>query len=283
MDVVAQPLARNAGASDPFYLAPIASSKGSPNTHIEGLPQRSLKVDPEAKTLVLITMGQSLMANAHASAAPIYVPSNSAVIDNFNIYDGAAYPFTRAPALGCNGFNSNVATRVADMFVNKRIFDRIIVVPIAVGSTTIAEWTTGDFAGRFAVAMRRLAAGGITPSTPGVTFAAVWGQGESDNYENTSESAYRQGLDMLVESVFSSGFSGRLFVNIETRLAGRTSPEIQTAQRAVVNGTNVFQGADWDALGKAYRSSDDTHPGELGAPVFALTLFKAMRASGPPF
>src|ERR1043166_243884 len=91
MDAIAQPLARNVGASDPFYLAPIASSKGLPNTHIEGLPQRSLKVDPKAKTLVLITMGQSLMANAHASASPIYVPSNSAVIDNFNIYDGAAY------------------------------------------------------------------------------------------------------------------------------------------------------------------------------------------------
>lgn len=232
---------------------------------------------------MLITMGQSLMANSHASKSRIYVPTNSDVVDNFNIYDGAAYAFTRAPALGCNGYNSNVATRVADMLINRRVFDRVVVVPIAVGSTTIAEWTTGEFAGRFPVAMRRLAANGITADTAGVTFAAIWGQGESDNRERTSRAAYREHLDRLIRAVFSSGFSGRLFVNVESYYAGATSPGIQGAQTSVVNNATVFQGANWDALGRGYRDSDDTHPGALGAPVFALTLYNAMRASGPPF
>jgi Carbohydrate esterase, sialic acid-specific acetylesterase len=269
--------------SNPFYLAPIPEAYGAASVRTKGLPQRSLDIDPAARTLVLITMGQSLMANFHAINAPIYVPTNSSVIDNFNIYDGAAYAFVRAPAVGCNGYLSNVATRVADMLVNKSVFDRIIVVPIAVGSTTIDEWTTGDFASRFPVAMRRLAASGITPATPGVTFAAVWGQGESDTRDGTSRAAYRGHLDRLIETVFSSGFSGRLFVNVESYYLGRTSSEIRAAQTSVVNGTTVFQGADWDALGRSYRLPDNLHPGELGAPVFALTLYKAMRASGPPF
>jgi hypothetical protein len=267
--------------TDPFYLAPIL--EGPPNIRTEGLQQRSLTIDPAVKTLVLITMGQSLMANAHGNASPIYVPTNSSVVDNFNIYDGAAYAFGRTPALGCGGYGSNVATRVADMLINKGIFDRIIVVPIAVGSTTIAQWTVGDFAGRFPVAIRRLAANGITPTTTGVTFAAVWGQGESDNRDGTSRVAYAEHLETLIKSVFSSGFSGRFFVNIETYYAGNTSPEIQAAQASAVNGRTVFQGANWDTLGRRYRGPDDTHPGDLGAPVFALFLYKAMRATGPPF
>lgn len=281
--VLAQKPGEGTAASDPFYLAPIPEAYGASNLRTEGLPQRSLSIDPAARTLILITMGQSLMANVHGIKAPIYVPTNSSVIDNFNIYDGAAYAFVRAPALGCNGYFSNVATRVADMLINKRVFDRVIVVPIAVGSTTIAEWTTGDFAGRFPVAMRRLAASGITPATPGVTFAAVWGQGEADTRDGTSRAAYRGHLDRLIDTVFSSGFLGRLFVNVESYYLGRTSSEIQAAQTSVVNGTTVFQGANWDALGRSYRLPDNLHPGELGAPVFALTLYNAMRASGPPF
>ena len=224
---LAQKPGEGTAASDPFYLAPIPEAYGASNFRTEGLPQRSLSIDPTARTLILITMGQSLMANVHAIKAPIYVPTNSSVIDNFNIYDGAAYAFVRAPALGCNGYFSNVATRVADMLINKRVFDRVIVVPIAVGSTTIAEWTTGDFAGRFPVAMRRLAASGITPATPGVTFAAVWGQGEADTRDGTSRAAYRGHLGRLIDTVFSSGFLGRLFINVESYYFGRTSSEIQ--------------------------------------------------------
>jgi hypothetical protein len=271
-------------AADQFFLAPIPASIGLPNTDTRGLSPRSLAIDPSMRTLVLITMGQSLMANANANTAtPVYVPANAAAVDNFNIYDGAAYPFSARPALGCNGDHSNVAPRIADMLINNGKFDRVIVVPIAIGSTIIADWATGNYAGRFPVAMKRLAAAGITPSMPGVTFAAVWGQGESDTGKGTSQASYAENLRTIVGTIFATGFTGRLFVNIETYNAGTVSPGVQAAQASVVNGTNVFQGGNWDMLGSSYRNPDDTHPNDAGAPLFASLIYDSMHASGAPF
>lgn len=280
----AQAPAGDAPVTDPFYLAPVPAAIGSVNTNTKGLSQRSLAIDPAIRTLVLITMGQSLMANANANTpTAVYVPAHASAVDNFNIYDGAAYPFSNRPALGCNGDNSNVAPRIADLLIENAKFDRVIVVPIALGSTTVADWATGNYAGRFPVTMRRLAARGITPATPRVTFAAVWGQGELDTGMGTTEAAYQAGLDTVIRMIFASGFSGRLFVNIETYNAGTVSPEIQAAQRSAVNGNTVFQGANWDALGSGDRIADNTHPNDIGAPRFAAALYEAMHASGAPF
>jgi Carbohydrate esterase, sialic acid-specific acetylesterase len=169
------------------------------------------------------------------------------------------------------------------MLIDNAKFDRVIVVPIAVGSTSVADWADGNYAGRFPVAMRRLAASGITPATPGVSFAAVWGQGESDTEVGTSQASYKAGLDKVIETIFASGFSGRLFVNVETYRQGVISPEVQAAQRSVVNGTTIFQGANWDVFGSEDRKPDDAHSDDSSAPKFASTLYDAMHASGAPF
>jgi hypothetical protein len=89
--VCAQATSANTSKTDPFYLFPIPAAKGPANTDNKGRAERSLKIDPAMRTLVLITMGQSLMANANANTStPVYVPANSPVVDNFKIYDGAA-------------------------------------------------------------------------------------------------------------------------------------------------------------------------------------------------
>jgi hypothetical protein len=270
-------------APDSFTLFTVPAAIGLVNINTNGLAVRSLAINPAIKTLVLITMGQSLMANSNANTtSPVFVPTNPSVIDNFNIYDGAAYQFSTTPALGCNGTNSNVAPRIADMLINNGKFDRVIVVPIAVGSTRIADWATGSYATRFPVAMNRLAARGITPATPGVTFAAVWGQGEGDTADGTSQAAYASALNTVISSAFAAGFSGRFFVNIETWNAGSISSAVAAAQASVVNNTTVFQGANWDAFGSADRI-DNTHPNDAGAPQFATALYNAMHASGAPF
>jgi Carbohydrate esterase, sialic acid-specific acetylesterase len=269
---------------DPFTLFPVPAAIGLVNINTNGLAVRSLAINPAIKTLVLITMGQSLMANANANTtSTVCVPTNPSVIDNFNIYDGAAYQFSTAPALGCNGTNSNVAPRIADMFINNGQFNRVIVVPIAVGSTAVADWATGNYASRFQVAMNRLAARGITPASTGVTFAAVWGQGETDTANSTLQAAYASSLNTVISNAFAAGFSGRFFVNIETWNAGSVSAAVQAAQAAVVNNTTVFQGANWDTFGSADRMADNTHPNDVGAPLFASALYNAMHASGAPF
>lgn len=268
-------------APDPYAIIDVASPSTAPsNINTNGLTPRSLAINPALKTLVLITAGQSLMANVFGPT--VYVPTNGSVIDNLNIYDGAAYAFGSNPTIGTGGVGGNVAPRIADMFVSNGIFNRVIVVPIAVGGTPISQWVgTGPFAGRFAVAMKRLAARGITPTTPGVTFAVVWGQGEKDTDLGTTQAAYASNLNAWIAAARSAGYPGRIFVNIETMSSSVVSSAIQAAQISVVNNVDVWQGANWDALGTSYRS-DGTHPSDAGASALATALYNAIHGSGAP-
>jgi hypothetical protein len=126
---------------DPYVLNDtIAPAQASAT----GLVARSLAINPALRTLVLITAGQSHFCNTQPS---LFVPVNTAVIDNFSIYDGAAYNIG-GQMLGCtNNVTSatpgNASARVADLLVTNGKFDRVIVVPIAVGGTYVSDWATG--------------------------------------------------------------------------------------------------------------------------------------------
>lgn len=268
-------------APDPF---PLDDTIAPGHNATAGLTARSLTIDPTKKTLILITSGQSLMCNTSPTA---YSPTNGTVIDNFNIYDGAAYPVSGA-LLGCSNVipvgllgPGNISGRIADKII--ATMDRVIIVPIGIGGTSVADWTTGHLANRMAVTMRRLAARGITPSTTGVTFVQVWGQGESDGAFGTTQSAYQAGFMTHMANCTAAGFVGKTFVNLETLIHNITYPVIRAAQAAVVNGTTILQGGDLDTLtGGTNRQADDTHLTDAGAASAATLIYAAMHASGTP-
>src|SRR5262245_16246844 len=88
------------------------------------------------------------------------------------------------------GFSpGGVSLRLADLLVSNSKFDRVIIVPVAIGGTSVAMWATGGVLSNcITAAMARLASRGIVPGMTNVTFAFVWGQGESDG--GTSQAAY---------------------------------------------------------------------------------------------
>src|ERR1043165_4862431 len=61
-----------------------------------GRTTRPFTINPALKTLVLFVTGQSLGANV---VPTLFVPTNSAAVDNLNIYDGALYD-CNGPLLG---------------------------------------------------------------------------------------------------------------------------------------------------------------------------------------
>jgi Carbohydrate esterase, sialic acid-specific acetylesterase len=158
----------------------------------------------------------------------------------------------------------------------------VIVVPIAVASTSITQWDTGNLGGRICLAIQRLKLRGIVPGT-NVTFAIDWGQGESDEQLGTSQAAYTTALNHIISTAAACGFSGRWFVAIETWEAGTTSAGVQAAQAAVVNNTTVFAGANADSIGSGSRQSDNIHFNDSGAASLATLKKNAMHASGAPF
>lgn len=250
---------------------------------------RATPIDTGVRNLVLIVAGQS---NRTSVAPSAYTPTNPTKLDNLNLYDGQIYA-AADPMLGCSyiagGFGTPVigcvALRVADLFVTNGIFDRVIIVPIAVAATQVAHWDTGGaLANRIPAAIKRCIAKGIVPGMTNVTFAIEWGQGEGDYATNQAD--YQAALNRVIANSQLAGFIGRWFVAKQSYTNGTTFAQVVAAQTAVLNGSTVFTSANADLLVGANRAiygTDDTHFSDLGNANLATAIYDAMHASGSPY
>ncbi len=247
---------------------------------------RNQTINPALKTLVLITAGQS---NWQDFTPTLFTPTNSSVVDGFNLYDSGSYSITAAMCgtqLGTTAPQGpgNIAARVADTFVTNANFDRVVVAPVAISGTTVANWSTATLYNRVCQVISRLASRGMTPSTTGVTFAFFWGQGESDQSVGTSQVNYTNSWNSMFSSMGSCGLTGfRTFVAEETWNGGAVSTAVQNAQIALVNGTTIFSGGNLDSLNASNRNADNIHFNDTGAAAAATIVYNAMHASGAPF
>ncbi len=275
---------------DPFVFGNIPNGSANlnnlPNTDITGKTVRTRTINTGIRNLILITFGQS---NCIGVAPSAYTPTNGTVLDNFNTQDGQMYAATD-PLLGVGlaaggTFGpGNIATRVGDILITNNKFDRVILVPICIGGTVVAFWGTGGaLFSNTAATMARLAQAGIIPGMTGVTFAAIWMQGESDS--GTGQSAYATSFGQVSAALLATGFDGRIFVNKETWLIGVVNANVQAAQVAIPNNSTpgTWAGANADSLTAGSRQSDNTHFNDAGMASLATLIVAAMAASGAPF
>jgi hypothetical protein len=277
-----------ASTVDPFVLsnadfppADSASAIPGPWQTTAGLTFRSPAIDPTKKTLVIIAAGQSLNTNINPTS---YVPTNSSVVDQLNVYDGALYNVP-GPMLGPSTANKSpygmgtVIARLADGLIGT--FDRVIAANVTIGGSSLAMWATGNSSNRLCVTMKRFAALGITPVTTGVTFAIIWSQGETDFTAGTTSAVYQAGLNTILTNVKACGFSGRFFVNRESSV-GDTTSGTYLGQGAVVDNVNFWAGTNYNSIPTGSRV-DGTHFNDTGAATAASAVITAMHASGAPF
>ena len=272
-----------------IYSTSLIWGRNKGYSDLVGKTMRNTPINPAHKTLVLISAGQS---NRTSVAPSAFSPLNSANIDNLNIYDGAIYA-AADPMLGCSyiagGFGvpviGHVMLRVADLFITAGKFDRVIIVPIAIAATSIANWDNDSvLEDRIPAAIRRLAARGITPTTTGVTMAIEWGQGEGDYA--TPSATYTAALNRIIDRSYDAGFDGRWFVAKQSYANGSAFPNVIAGQIATVDNVDVFLSADSDALigvNRAVYGGDDTHMSDIGNANLATAIYNAMVASGAPF
>lgn len=291
---LAMPSRPRINSIDPFPLgeslrSDIAYASNAGYQATGGKTARSVEINTGIKNLVLIVAGQSNYQNVAPSA---YTPTNASAIDNFNVYDGGMYAAadpllgaswmgTTLGGVGSNPSPGNIGTRVADLLITNGKFDRVILVPVAVGGTSVDMWATGIVSNRITTAMARLESRGITPGMTNVTFAVIWGQGESDS--GTSQADYTSRLNTVISNAAAAGFSGRWFINKQTWLAGSTNATVQAAQDAIPNGSTIFAGANADSLNAMNRYADNTHFNDTGMAALATLVYNAMHASGAPY
>lgn len=279
---------RGGASVDPFFLSfPPGTSGVYRDTKLVALSGNGQTVNPAVRNLILIVAGQSNVGNVTPST---YTPSNPTKLDQLSVYDGAIR-VASDPLIGCFGALAlgNPYLRVADTLVTNNKFDRVILVPIGIGGTMVADHAPGGFLqDLFPVAMRRIAANGIVAGA-NVTIAAIWGQGEYDSLNGTTQVAYTNSLNAYIAASRSAGFSGIWFINVET-LWTTTSAPVQAAQAAVVNhGAGVWACANADALvgpttcGGVDCRSDGVHWSNAGGVFIAAAVVTAMGLAGTPF
>jgi len=270
--------ARPLSAPDPGHIffengiaAPVATG-GTVLTDTTGKTARSLAINGGIKTLVMICAGQSLQTDLITDT---FNPVNGTVLDNFCWFNGTCFAAT-TPLLGTS-WNGSIATsvnynhKVADGLITNGKFDRVIIVPVNLSGTTVDIWardgTFSEAAGYYRMilaAALKLAAVGITPSTPGVKFLIKWNQGESDTQQSTTQVNYTNSFN-LMKSQIDAVLPVKWTVAKETWFVGAVSSAVQAAQVALVNGTTIFAGEDMDGnINATGRVGDNTHLNAAG-------------------
>ena len=286
-----------AGPPDIYYLneTGLANFFVIPSRDVASRTLGTQTINPGIQNCVLIPLGQSNNVN---TAPSNYTPTNPTALDNLNPYDGAIYKATD-PLVGASwGLaappgGGHPALRLGDALVTAGKCARVIIVPIGIGSSAVADWATGTLANRFEVALRRLNQRGVICGSTNVSCVALWGQGETDTDLGTTQAAYTTALNLVISNGATAGFVGRWLIANETYNGTTISSAIQAAQAAVVNGTTVFAGANADALvgnvcnGPNACRQDGLHWSDNGSQAYATDATngwqQALHSSGLPF
>jgi hypothetical protein len=290
-------LAQRAGSSpvDPNVLNINTIVPGlalSQNTNIVSL--RALQsLNPAVKNLVAVVAGQS---NCTDIVPSTYSPANPANLDQMFLNDGGIYN-ALDPVMGVslNSGGGFVPLQMFDDLITAALFDRIVIVPVCIGGTSVADWQNGNQFDRITVAFSRLKAKGMANAGTNVTVIVLWMQGETDNIPlNTSQAAYTASFNAVVAASRTAGFTGPWFVTEETLNGGVVWAPVQAAQTAVSpsgvinNGAGVYTAGNLDALvgstcgGSACRF-DNTHFSVAGRTSVSSTIRAALHAFGAPF
>lgn len=249
--------------SDPLFVSTALRARVAP-PGVAGKAIRSSGLTAGESTGIFIIAGESLAANATAA---LYTPTNASKVDNVDVLDGTIYAAVD-PLAGTSGAGGHWGGRLADKLIAAGKYQRVILLPIGVSSSAIADWRPGGALYPLALAaFARLSNMGMSPT------AMLWQLGANDNAAGTTQAAYEAGLDALISEVVSLGFSAPWLIAKSTLYNNAVSAAIQAAIAGVVNGTNILAGADTDTLTGGTNRADGTHFTATGADASA-TLWR---------
>jgi len=206
----------------------------------------------------------------------------------FNFYGGSSYP---------NVYGGSWLVNAADQLLTSGLssgaISRCIIINVAMGSSNISQWASGDLFQRLLAAWTHCVSLGWTQSANFVP-AIVWSQGEADVILGTSASAWAASFSTLRNAMVAAGCSAPWFVPMESISSGY-SPYTNAANQAIrqgqfnVRGTGVFGSGtvatgvsgtcDFDFNAPTRRIEDGTHPDATSGPLMATMLKTLINAN----
>ena len=205
------------------------------------------------KTAVIVVHGQS---NAGNYGIARY--SAREAVDNFDPSTGKCFA-AADPLLGAYGTGGNFATRLGDMLIQAGRYDRVIILPLAVGGASVS-YLSNEGSDRITNAISKLKAAGLAPTH------FLFQQGEQDAASTTPEQYVSQ-LHQLVKLFRAADFNAPFYLSRSTKcdfLKPQNSDAVRAGQLSAIDDTlNIRQGPDTDTIGNAGRY-DGCHMNEVG-------------------
>jgi hypothetical protein len=192
-----------------------------------------------SRTMVALAFGQS---NAGNHGETVYRPKYPV----YNLFKGRCYR-AEDPLLGATGDRGSVWSRLGDLLVQSRMYDKVLIISIGVGSTTIDQWAEGGYLhSRIVNAINEARKNGLT-----ITHM-FWVQGGSE--KNTAgdvknKKNYRKKFLNMLGSIRSMGVAAPIYVAVSTFNGSGFNNDIQSAQRELADSKNkIYAGPDNDLL-----------------------------------
>ncbi len=219
-------------------------------------------------TMVCFVIGQS---NAADYGKGIYIPRNKEI---YNFYKGDLFK-AKEPLLGSDGPGSSVWTRVADMLIDSGNFKRVVIIPCAIGSTSVNCWAEGKCKKKLINTLEYLKENNIRVSH------IFWDQGETDNVNNTSKESYKLYLKEVINTFRSYQIDAPFYVSITSYVPFENNnpfginEQITNAQKEIIRSVNnVKEGPNTDSINLGFYRYQDLHFTEKGLDLFAKKWYE---------
>ncbi|WP_276504719.1 sialate O-acetylesterase [Terrimonas pollutisoli] len=226
----------------------------------------------DGKTMIALTFGQSNAGNYGQRA---YTPRNANV---YNYYKGKLYT-AKDPLFGATRSvgGGSVWSQLGDMLIDSGLYSKVIIIPIAVGGSSIERWATGDCFDKLQQTLNYLDSQHIRLTH------IFWHQGETDNILNTSTAKYKEQLGAILQTIRKTQ-SADLYISLASFYSGSvTKPlgidsAIRKAQQEFINeNKTVLEGPDTDTLIHAIHRYDSVHFSDFGIKAFARLWLQAIK------
>lgn len=220
-----------------------------------------------AGTAILLTLGQS---NASNEGGAPFEPGPG--VYNFNYFDGRCY-VAQDPLLGTTGAAGSPWSRLGDALVRRGVYEQVLLVPIAVGGSTIERWTpAGKHFPRIRGVQQRLMDRGLAPTH------VLWHQGEGDA-RRTSKAEYLERFGEMLAGLRRVGIAAPVYVAVATVCGHPGSDPIRAAQREIPSlFDGVRPGPNTDQLDRLRHRRDGCHFSTEGLDAHAELWFEILRS-----
>jgi hypothetical protein len=221
------------------------------------------------RVMVALAFGQS---NSGNHGETLFKPRKGV----YNFFKGRCY-VAEDPLLGPTGDRGSVWTRLGDLLTTHGLYDKVVFIPIGVGSTTIDQWTAGGYLhSRIADAIRDSNAAGLK-----ITHI-FWVQGGSEKRssgDNRNKMNYKNNFLKMLRSMRAMGVDAPAYVAVSTYNGVDGNRDIQEAQRELADPhNNIFRGPDDDLLYKNRSNEwEQVHLSGRGLAKCAAAWLEAIR------